>query len=55
MATTKMNNKTLNSALILVCSWWDSSVIYFMSTLHRSDKTTIIQCQSEALKLMCKL
>jgi uncharacterized protein YdeI (YjbR/CyaY-like superfamily) len=46
-----MNNKTINSILILVCSWRDSGVIYFMSTLHRSDETVIIQRQSEASKI----
>jgi hypothetical protein len=51
MATTKMNNKTINNALILGCSWWDSNVIYFMSTLHRSDETIIIQHQSGASKI----
>jgi hypothetical protein len=51
MAITRMNNKTINSALILACSWRDSSVVYFISTLHRGDKTTIIQCQSGALKI----
>jgi uncharacterized protein YdeI (YjbR/CyaY-like superfamily) len=50
MATTKMNNETINSASIFACSWRDS-IIYFMSTLHRSDKTTIIQHQSEASKI----
>jgi hypothetical protein len=34
MATIRMNNETIDSAPILACSWWDSSVVYFMSTLH---------------------
>jgi hypothetical protein len=46
-----MNNKSIDSTLILVCSWRNSSVVYFMSTLHRGDETTIIQCQSGALKI----
>jgi hypothetical protein len=46
-----MNNKTINSTLILVCLWQDSGVIYFMSTLHQGNETTIIQCQSGASKI----
>jgi hypothetical protein len=56
MATTRMNNETIDSAPILACSWRDSGVVYFMSTLHRGDETTIIQRQKvELQKLMCKL
>jgi hypothetical protein len=51
MASTRMNNKTIDSAPILACSWQDSGVIYFMSTLHQGDETTIIQRQSGASKI----
>jgi hypothetical protein len=51
MTTTKMNNETIDSTLILACSWWDNSVIYFILTLYQSDKTIIIQYQSRTLKI----
>jgi hypothetical protein len=51
MATIRMNNETIDSTLILACSWRDSSVVYFMSILHRGDETTIIQHQSGASKI----
>jgi hypothetical protein len=51
MATTRMNNETIDSAPILACLWQYSSVVYFISTLHRGDETTIIQCQSGASKI----
>jgi hypothetical protein len=51
MATIRMNNETIDSAPILVCSWWDSGVVYFMLTLHWSDETIIIQHQSKASKI----
>jgi hypothetical protein len=43
MATIRMNNKTINNILILICSWQNSNIVYFMSTLYQSDKTIIIQ------------
>jgi hypothetical protein len=46
-----MNNETINSVLILAYSWWNKGVVYFMSTLHRSDETIIIQHQSRASKI----
>jgi hypothetical protein len=51
IVTIRMNNKTIDSALIFACLWRDSSVIYFMSILHWSNETTIIQRQSRALKI----
>jgi uncharacterized protein YdeI (YjbR/CyaY-like superfamily) len=51
MTTIKMNNETINNALILACSWRDSGVVYFISTLHRGNETTIIQRQSGASKI----
>jgi hypothetical protein len=51
MATTRINNETIDSAPILACSWWESGVVYFISTLHRGDETTIIQCQSRDSKI----
>jgi hypothetical protein len=51
MATIKINNKTIDNTLILACSWWNNSVVYFILTLYQSDETIIIQCQSEASKI----
>jgi hypothetical protein len=51
MVITKINNKIIDNAPIFMCLWWDSSVVYFISTLHQGDKTIIIQYQSGASKI----
>jgi hypothetical protein len=56
MATTRMNNETIDSAPILACSWWDSSVSFISCQLYiEVMRPPLFNVKVKLQKLMCKL